>query len=245
LLVISGFLTKGERFLYKNKPMKKILLVDDLRTLIEKEKSILNRSDFEIFTATSSEEALKIHSSNRMDLIVVDLEMPGTGGDDLCKMIREDDRLKNVSIIVVCANSKSDMERVEKCTANDYVTKPIRPMELLRKVSRLMAIQERKSYRVLLKVTVKGKLDDISFFCTSQNISTTGILIETERTLQVGDIISCSFYLPNAGPVSLDGEVVRTSGNVVDGFNYGVRYLKISPGHRVEIEKFIKRRSAK
>jgi len=125
------------------------------------------------------------------------------------------------------------------------VIKRIRPLELLRKVSRLLNIKERKSYRVLLKVTVKGGLNDTSFFCTSQNISTTGILIETERTLEVGDCISCSFYLPNSGAISLDGEVVRTSGNTKDGFRYGVRYLKISPGHQVQIEKFIKKRSAK
>jgi CheY-like chemotaxis protein len=225
--------------------MKKILLVDDLKGLIDKEKSILDRTDFNIFTATSSDEALKIHKSIGMDLIVVDLDMPGTSGDELCTMIREDEEMKNVSIVVVCTNSKADMKRAEQCKANDCVTKPIRPVELLRKVSRLMDIQERKSYRVLLKVTVKGSLNNASFFCTSQNISTTGILIETERTLEVGDNISCSFYLPNSGAVSLDGEVVRTSGNARDGFQYGVRYMIINPGHRVEIEKFIKKRSAK
>jgi CheY-like chemotaxis protein len=121
--------------------MKKILIVDDLHTSIEKEKSILNRSDFMIFTTTSSRKALELHKSENMDLIVVDLDMPEVNGDELCFLIRKDPMMQQVSVIIVGTDSESDMNRFKRCQANAYITKPIRPLQLLEKVSQLLDIQ--------------------------------------------------------------------------------------------------------
>ena len=55
--------------------------------------------------------------------------------------------------------------------------------EIIEKVGQLLEIPERKSYRVLLKVTINGRLTTETFYCSSQNISASGILIETEKTL--------------------------------------------------------------
>ncbi len=225
--------------------MKKILLVDDLVTFVEREKSILNRTDFKIFTCTSGEEALEIHKREAIDLIVTDLDMPGISGDKLCSMIRQDKRLKEVSIIIVCANSASDRARVARCQANAQVTKPIRPLEFLETVTRLLDIPERKSYRVLLKVKVKGKSTDEPFFCTSHNISVTGLLIETDKALEKGDIISCSFFLPKSECITTDAEVMRVAKTAENSRQYGVRYLDLNPKYRSMIDSFIKSKSSK
>ena len=105
--------------------MKKILIVDDLASFVDKEKSILNRADFKIYTAMSGEEALKIHKADQMDMIVTDLEMPGLPGDKLCSIIRQDETLKNVSVIIVCSNSAADRAKVARCQANAYITNNI------------------------------------------------------------------------------------------------------------------------
>ncbi|MEJ2695470.1 MAG: response regulator [Candidatus Sulfobium sp.] len=225
--------------------MKKILIVDDVHAFIEKEKSILNRSDFTIFTTTSSREALELHRSEKMDLIVMDLEMPELNGDELCSQIRRDPVLQQVSVIIVGTNSDSDMNRFKRCQANAYITKPIRPLQLLEKVSQLLDIPERKSYRVLLKVSVNGKSPGETFFCSSQNISTSGILIETDKKLEKGDSISCSFFLPGAERITADAEVMRVAANGTDAYHYGVRFLDLKSHHRASIDSFIKSKSAK
>ena len=79
---------------------KRILIVDNVRAILEREKTMLDRKDFHIFTATSGEEALKIHADEDMDAIIIDLRMPGMSGDDVCKKIRADKDLKRVSIIM-------------------------------------------------------------------------------------------------------------------------------------------------
>ena len=225
--------------------MKKILIVDDLASFVDKEKSILNRADFKIYTAMSGEEALKIHKADQMDMIVTDLEMPGLPGDKLCSIIRQDETLKNVSVIIVCSNSAADRAKVARCQANAYITKPIRPIEFLEKVSQLLDIPERQSYRVLLKVKVKGKATDEGFFCSSRNISVTGLLIETDKILEKGDIISCSFFLPKSECIVTDAEVMRVVKSDEKTHQYGVRYLDISPRFRSSIESFIKEKAGK
>lgn len=226
-------------------PMKKILLVDDIAIFVDKEKSILSRADFKIYTATSGEEALEIHKTENMDMIVTDLDMPGISGDKLCSIIRQDDRLKHVSIIIVCNNSATDLARVARCQTNAYITKPIRPVEFLEKVSKLLDIPERQSYRVLLKVKIKGRSTDEAFFCTSHNISVTGLLIETDKILEKGDIISCSFFLPKSECMVTDAEVMRVVKKEDNACQYGVRYLDITRKFRGSIDSFIKSKSGK
>ena len=223
--------------------MKKILIVDDLRAFIDKEQSILNRSDFKIFTTTSSQEALQLHRAEKMDLIVLDLDMPELNGDDLCSLIRKDPRAQNVSVIAVGTDSESDRNRAKRCQANAYVTKPIRPLQLLEKVSQLLEIPERKSYRVLLKITVNGESTSDSFFCSSHNISTSGILIETEKILNRGDSISCSFFLPGAERISTDAQIVRVATNGTGSFHYGAHFTNLDPRHRASIDSFVKKKS--
>lgn len=225
--------------------MKKILIVDDLKAFIDKEKSVLNRSDFTIFTTTSSRDALEIHRSENMDLMIIDLDMPELNGDELCSLIRKDHMMQQVSVIMVGTASESDINRYRRCQANAYVTKPIKPLQLLEKVSQLLDIPERKSYRVLLKVTVNGSSPDETFFCSSQNISSSGILIETDKALQKGDSVNCSFFLPGAERISVNAEVVRVTANGTGSFHYGARFLDLRSQYRTAIESFVMNKSKK
>jgi CheY-like chemotaxis protein len=225
--------------------MKKLLIVDDLKTCIDTEKNILSRACFEIFTATSAEEALAIHKAERVDLIITDLDMSGISGDTLCSMIRKDEELKHVSIIIVCINAASNIERVSKCKANSFITKPINPEQLFDKVTQLLNIPKRKSCRVLLKVSVNGKSEDGSFFCSSKDISSTGILLQTDRKFAKGDIISCAFFLPDSMRVFVDAEIMRAGKNHDNTFLYGAKYVDLSEEYRSAIEAFIDKRSKK
>jgi CheY-like chemotaxis protein len=222
--------------------MKKILIVDDVATFIEKEKTILSRADFQLFSATSGKEALALHRAKEMDLIITDLDMPDMSGDRLCTAIRKDPTLKKVSVIIVSSGGKAELERTERCGANAHVAKPIKPVQLLEKVSQLLDVPERKSYRVILKVTVNGKDRNESFFCSSRNISSSGMLIETDKFLEKRDRISCSFFLPNSERITVEGEIVRI---VQEGkaYHYGIRYIDMSAQQRSAVDAFIAGRS--
>jgi len=219
--------------------MKKVLLVDDLKVIVEKEKSILSRADFKIYTATSAEEAIKIHRAEQMDLIVADLDMPGMGGDAIARAVQTDGGLKKVAILMVCTNRKSDLERCVQAGVSAYITKPIEPAEFFEKVSALLNVAERKSFRVLVKAQVEGKFMGIPFFCTSRDISATGILVEAEKDLVKGDRLTCSFYLPTGQRIVAGAEVVRTMPEETGRFLYGLKFLAFEQGSQKDIELYI------
>jgi len=225
--------------------LKKILIVDDLKPFVEQEKSILSRSDVHIFTATSGSEALSIHRNVKVDLMVVDLDMPGMAGDELCSIIRKDTELKFVSILMVARPREADIARCKKCGANDYITKPINPGVLLDKATTLLGVAIRKAYRVFVNVSVEGEKEHARFTATSVNISTAGFLVEAKKALNIGDIVNCSFFLPGTATISVTGEVVRTIKKPTeDAYQHGIKFTTISDASRQIIKDFVKSRSA-
>lgn len=219
--------------------MKKILLVNSVVAFHDRNEGLLNRSEFRILTALTGEEALRVHREERADLIVAELNMPGMQGDELCAQLRREREIKNVSVILVCGDTPENRARVAQCGANAWVAKPINPERLLESIGQLLAVSTRKGYRVLLKVHVHGERECAPFFCTSHNISATGILFETDKLLNQGDRITCTFFLPGACQIAADGEVVR-SVKVPDGsVHYGVRFTDLSPQYRAAIEGFV------
>ncbi|MFQ5585319.1 MAG: response regulator [Thermodesulfobacteriota bacterium] len=230
--------------------MKKVLLVDDIRLFLEIEQTLLNRPDVTIFTATSGEEALRIHERENVDVILLDLLMPGMDGEKVCQYIRADDRLRNVSIIMVTTSTApEDIERCKKAGANDYVVKPINPTELLTKFQKYINIATRRDLRILARVDVAGTNDVESFIGNTVNISASGVLVECTQRLDLGDAVSCSFSLPgNTATVTSTGEVVRAK--EIDHsqhhiMRYGIRFIDIGEEDKNMIESFISRYSDK
>ena len=219
--------------------MKKILLVDDLRTVVEKEKSMLSRADFQIFTATSAKEALDLHMKEKMDLIVAALDMPDMGGDAICSALRTNGGLRKVAFMMVCTQRKSDLERCMQCGASTYITKPIDPAQFFEKVSLLLHVAERKSYRVLVKAQIEGRFMGAPFFCSTRDISSTGMLVEAEKDLVKGDKLTCSFYLPSGERIVAEAEVARTMPEGGGKFSYGIKFTGFLSGGQSDIDAYV------
>ncbi|MDA8387677.1 MAG: response regulator [Nitrospiraceae bacterium] len=220
--------------------MKKILIVDGLDPFIREEKDILSRNDFHIFTTKSGREALEIHRREMADFILADLNAPDLAGDELAKAVRLDPSLKRVSIVIVTSLKRADLERCACSGANDYITRPIDPEKLLGKVAHLIDVPRRGDLRVLIKARLIGSIGQEPFFGTTCNISVSGLLLETEKVLAKADLISCSFFIPDAERVSAKGEVVRVTRQ--EGiFHYGVRFVELPEWDTKIIETYVRR----
>lgn len=221
---------------------KKILIADSIRNALEREQSILNRGNFEIFTTLSGRESLALHKVHAMDLIIISLELADISGDRLCSLIRQDNELKNVSLLITCANDPLCVERATHCGANAYITKPFHSEQLAEKVTVLLSIPRRQRYRVLLKAAVKGQQSSGFFYCSTRDISTSGIMIEAEQSMDEGDVLSIAFVLPGFGHVAAEGEICRIEKKgAVNG--YGIRFRDLSHQYRQAIDAFVLSRS--
>lgn len=118
---------------------KKLLLVDDTDTILLFLKTLLAGQGFDFLTAKNGEEAIAKARQERPDLILLDVFMPVMDGIEACRVIKGDPTLKDIPVVVVTA--RSEAENVEQCFdagCDDYVFKPIRKLELLDKINRLL-----------------------------------------------------------------------------------------------------------
>ena len=112
--------------------MAKILIVDDEKDIVEALKIYLSGSDYEIFEAYSGKQALKTAEENEVDLILMDIMMPEMDGIRATHELR---KITNVPIIFLTAKSE-DADKVLglEIGADDYITKPFNPTEVIARV---------------------------------------------------------------------------------------------------------------
>lgn len=114
---------------------KKILLVDDMETVLLFEKSMLHASDIQIRTAKNGMKALEEVAKDPPDLILLDIMMPEINGIEVCKRLKADPETRDIPIVMVTTRDEADMvEQAFKAGCDDYITKPLDRMELLSKV---------------------------------------------------------------------------------------------------------------
>lgn len=131
---------------------------DDMRDFIATEL----RHYFNIETASDGEEALRRISVNRPDLVVSDVRMPGMGGFELVKKIRQDEALADLPVILLTAISDEDKQvRGTECGADDYMTKPFNIRMLLAKCRALIGQRERLRVKFAKEVVGSTPLADI------------------------------------------------------------------------------------
>ena len=167
--------------------MQKILIVDDEKEIRDLIEIYLKSEGYETLKAADGEEALRILSMEEPDLIILDIMMPKMNGIDACLKIREE---RQMPIIMLSAKSE-DVDKILGLNmgADDYLTKPFNPLELIARVKS----QLRRFYKLNPKVKEKEEegniinIDDMKI-----NLDTHEIFIgdnEVKLTPTVFDIL--------------------------------------------------------
>ena len=121
--------------------MKRILIIEDEESIAELGKDYLGLSGFEVEIENDGAEGLKKALSEEFDLFILDLMLPGVDGFEICRKVRE---VKNTPIIMVSAK-KEDIDKIRGLGlgADDYITKPFSPSEMVARVKAHLARYER------------------------------------------------------------------------------------------------------
>ena len=119
--------------------MKKILFVDDEKDIVEVVASRLRASNYNVILAYDGQEALDKAHKEKPDLIILDLMLPKMDGYKVCGLLKTDTRYNKIPIIIFTARAQgSDMKMGQEVGADDYITKPFEPEELLGKVKKFI-----------------------------------------------------------------------------------------------------------
>ena len=121
---------------------QKIFIVEDEPDIRETLKYNFSNEGFKVSTAPDGEEALSNIKKVLPDVLILDLMLPGISGLDVCKSIRADDDIRDISIIMLTAKGE-EIDRVIgfELGADDYVTKPFSVRELILRVKVLLKKQ--------------------------------------------------------------------------------------------------------
>jgi CheY-like chemotaxis protein len=223
--------------------MKKIIVAHNLLDDIGGSNTIFKRSGITVFPASSSEEILDLHRVQRADLIITDAALSLMGGAKLCSRIRGDEKLKYVSIIVIgdeTEDSENSLSHCKEAGANVVIRRPLEPGMLLWQASQQLVIPTRKDMRVLLRASIKNSNEENTpFFARSHNISISGMLLEADRELKLGDRLTCMFNISHS-EIALTCTVERIETNASKKNQYGVRFTNCDTKSLIIIENFVK-----
>ena len=182
--------------------MSKILIIEDEEAIADLEKDYLELSGFEVEIANRGDVGLEKALKEEYDLIILDLMLPEVDGFDICRQVRQE---KNIPIIMVSAK-KDDIGKIRGLGlgADDYMTKPFSPSEL---VARVKAHMERYN-RLVGSGTVKNDIIEIrgiKIDKTARRIWVNG----EEKTFTTKEFDLLTFLAENPNRVFTKAELFR------------------------------------
>lgn len=119
---------------------KKILMVDDQPFILTMGQEILERHGYTVVTAKNGEEAINLAKTLLPDVILLDIEMPKMNGFEACRLIRQEEKTKNIPIIMLTSKTEAAyMEKGFQAGANLYIGKPFSEEKLMTVVKVVMS----------------------------------------------------------------------------------------------------------
>ncbi len=153
---------------------ERILIVEDDKHISKLVKYNLKKADYDCVTAVRGEEALAVLDKTEIDLIILDIMLLGMDGFEVCRNIKQDNKLMNIPIIMLTARG----EEVDKIVglelgADDYMVKPFSPREL---ILRIKAVLKRGKIR-------EAKKDILTEGILTMDISRHKVTVSTKEVL--------------------------------------------------------------
>ncbi|GAM09010.1 polar-differentiation response regulator DivK [Geobacter sp. OR-1] len=229
-----------------------VLLVDDVKLLLELEKNFLKHSAVRLLTASNGEEALDVARREHPNLIYMDLNMPKMDGKSCCAAIKADPELCSIPVIMVTtAGSQIDEIRCREAGCDDYLTKPIDRRLFLEKGRRFVPAIDRREPRVSCMAEVALVNGEVIGSANCADISVGGLYITADKKPQTDEDLKISFTLPGSNvKIKAKGRVAwdnsgnpRSKPRLPAGF--GVEFTEIETEVLKEIRNFIESQRAK
>jgi CheY-like chemotaxis protein len=221
---------------------KKVLIVDDTPGGFDPLREILTQPQLMVMEATSGRQALEVHRRERCDLIIMDVQMRGMDGEQVTKTIRSEAALRDVSILLFSDTARVGLrERCLASGANDYVAKPFRTADLMALVWPLVNVAVRKPTALLAHIDLeKDERVVESFVARVVNVSTSGLLVEADVLLTIGQGVRLKFFVPGSS-IQISARAAVTRRTDVSGPNvrWGVRFLTLEPAMRQVLRDYV------
>ncbi len=118
---------------------KKILIVDDNEDVVTTYRVVLERMGYEVGVARDGKECLEKIESDRPDMVLLDVLLPGLSGNEVCRLIKETARTSDIPVVAITASVAADTrEKMSEVGADAFLLKPIEVSDLNRVVKKFL-----------------------------------------------------------------------------------------------------------
>ncbi|MBI1892387.1 MAG: response regulator [Burkholderiales bacterium] len=118
---------------------KKVLICDDEPNIVESVSYVVKSSGYQFLIAENGASALELAKKERPDLMILDVRMPKLSGNQVCEMLKDDAKTRDIHVIVLTAYGQpQDQAFSLACGADDFMVKPFSPRELGAKIRKIL-----------------------------------------------------------------------------------------------------------
>jgi putative two-component system response regulator len=162
-----------------------ILLVDDRKENLELLGSFLADKGYKVRSALNGKMALMTIYAKMPDLVLLDIEMPGMDGYEVCQELKKDEKTKNLPIIFVSAHNDVEAKiNAFKMGGVDYITKPFANEEVVARVKMHLALSE---YQHLLENRVQESLEEIQHLNAELELTQNEMIMTLSSIMETRD----------------------------------------------------------
>lgn len=177
--------------------MKELLLVDDVKLYLKLTKSMVSQESYILHTAVNGYQALEIARSCRPDLILLDLHMPGMGGDAICRQIRSDPATRHIPVIMITSDTSDEARR--RCLyagCDDFISRPVGITALNYALERHLAVHDRAHERMDVVIPCLLDSERDLLITNIYTLSAGGAYVEIDTPPLPGSEHLLTFFLP-------------------------------------------------
>ena len=226
-------------------PSRRILLVDDQPFFLTLGQHILRGGGYEVLTAPSGPEALKVARATPPDAILLDVEMPGMNGFDTCRRLKADPATATIPVAMLTATLDSQLnQKAFQVGAEATILKAVSAARLLNMVQVVLTTARGRRTALRVGVALAVGYEDGGQVAAGEtlNLSAAGMFIKTPTPAAIGSILVLRFGVPGSRRWQCSGRVAWTR-RPGDQHPYppgmGIQFLDLSPEARSALIAFV------
>jgi DNA-binding response OmpR family regulator len=177
----------------------KVLMVGEPRPVVNELERALRLNGISVDSASTAEEAYRLHRLKGFDIIVSDIDVAAMGGDGLFSRLRPDTGSRRCYTMLTCSCSRLDIVRARQSGANEYISRPLNIARLINRIVQILGHGGRTGPGALVRADLEGGIGRGSFYGFANEIRAGGMDFKTYKTLARGDKISCAIYMQKTG----------------------------------------------
>lgn len=224
----------------------RILIVDDVPLLRTIAKNYFNRNEYQLTTARTVTEALRVAAAIHPHLVIMDAEMPEQDGVSGCRQFKNNPVLFTIPVILVADNKEETLERCWQAGCDAVLPRPLSRRELVTVAQKLLALADRADPRIDQHVLINyGEDDTLPWHDYAINIGNGGLYVATDQILAIGTRLNLELIIPGAeGPTRCRGRIAwqNTKGKTLRPdlpAGFGVEFIELARPARKELQRFV------